>query len=78
MGFIQALVFVDFGENAQPGRGVITAVPRIFMQAKGLYGAGKRKEDNGGGEEGAEVEMNLPNGFHSSRILKLMELRTRR
>jgi hypothetical protein len=28
-----------------------------------LNGAGKRKEDNGGGEEGPEVEMNLPNGL---------------
>lgn len=78
MGFIQTLIFVDFGEDAQPGRGVITAVPRIFMQAKGLHGAGKRKEGNGGGEEGAEVEMDLPDGFHSSRILKLPELRAGR
>jgi len=63
VGFPQALIFVDFGEYAQPGGGVIAAVPRIFMQAKGLNGAGKRKEDNGGGEEGPEVEMNLPNGL---------------
>jgi hypothetical protein len=45
-------------------------VPRIFMQAKGLRDAGKRNEKNGGGEESAEVEMNLPNGLHRRRLLK--------
>jgi len=43
------------------------------MQAKGLYGAGKLKEYkeyNGGGEEGLQVEMDLPNSLYHRLAMK--------
>lgn len=70
MGLLHTLVFADFGKHAQPAGGVIAAVPCIFMRAKGLHGTGKRKKDNGGGEEGSKVELNSPNNFHRRWLLK--------
>jgi len=51
------LFFVDLSQQDRPGRRFVAAASGGFVEAEGLEGSGKRKEEQGWGDEDANVEM---------------------
>jgi hypothetical protein len=57
------LLLVKLGEGDDPGRWLVVAAARGFVEAEGLESSREGEEEEGGRDEDADVEMDLASGF---------------